>query len=121
LTTQIRARFPDQEVLLPLLKRKQRKKVEARFSGDTRNNVALDLVHGMDLADLLMVAAQDAGLRSKFGIDEASRWRELEDPLVGLRNSVAHPDLPFLQPGRMVADLVELEATVRGMLSRLVR
>jgi hypothetical protein len=114
----IRERFPDQVLAVAMLGDEQ-KKVQSRYRRDQRANVAVDLVSGMDLGHLLVVAGDDPVLKTTFRPRSRQSWSSWTEELTKLRNSVMHPVLSLLEHERTAADLARIEREVRGILMRV--
>lgn len=114
----VRGRYSNETMPLGVLNATERRKVMKRLERDRRENLAVDVVAGMDLAHLLAVAGQDRGLRSAFRSRSPRAWEEWAEELVHLRNAVMHPVLSFIGKKRTVADLARVEREIRRIIDR---
>jgi hypothetical protein len=118
LASPTRERFIDQAVALEALGQTETKKVTNRYKRDQKANVAVDLVSGMDLGHLLVVAGSDRVLRADFRPRSRQSWDSWSEELTKLRNAVMHPVLSLLNRDRTPADLARIEREIHGILTR---
>jgi hypothetical protein len=113
----VRTAFPDVEDAVALLG-DDAKKVRGRFRRDQKNNVAVDLVTGMDLGHLLAIAGLSEVGQRRFSAESFGGWDAWVVTLTSLRNAVMHPMLTFLGPQRTLADLLAIDKGLREVLAR---
>jgi hypothetical protein len=116
LSEAIRTWHPEQEGLLALLRPARAEQIRTRRNEEVRDNVDADLVADMTLIDLFTIVEKSTPLLAACGYDNPVAWRHNCNAIETLRNAVMHPVRPLLGERRTLADLQDLDATLRRIL-----
>jgi len=115
LADRIRAAYVPPARALETLSAARAEAVRERFRRLVDEDIELDEVSTMDLADLLRAARTAPGMLAEFGFDTRSHWDRATKWLPGFRHTIMHPARPLLNSPGEVPDLLRKDAQLRRL------